>query len=212
MTGRALIFFLISQGSLAACLPDSPGLLDHKSNFEMRAMEDSVQKFESSMVRDLPADHELIIRLDPHNPRINAEIVKVDKFVTISVWGGMLMHPRMSGTSMMLLLCHELGHFLGGPPLKSRNGWSSTEGQADYFSAINCVKQLGVDEGQFSEAALALTSIYAEVTKQEIPRLDRCDMTVVNRINYGYPNVQCRLDTLMAGWRELPRPACWYFE
>jgi len=171
-----------------------------------------VQRFESSMVRDLPTDHDLIIRLDPLNPRVNAEVLKENGYVSISIWGGMLSHAKMSPSTLLLLLCHELGHFLGGPPLKSRTGWSSTEGQADYYSTAVCLRNLGIDEGQFIGAAKALTSIYAEVVQQSEPRLDRCDETVVTRINYGYPTVQCRLDTLLAGWRGSSRPTCWFFE
>lgn len=212
MIVTVLIFFLGSIGSRAACLPDSLSSNKTLLTRDMKVVEETVQRFESTMVREIPSDHELVIRLDPLNPRINAEVVKENNFVAISVWGGMLSHPMMSSPTLLLLLCHELGHFLGGPPLKSRTGWSSTEGQADYFSTHNCMKNLGIDETQFIEAASGLSAIYAEVANQSQPRLDRCDQTVVTRINYGYPTVQCRLDTLLAGWKEDARPKCWFLE
>jgi hypothetical protein len=178
----------------------------------MRLMEETVQRFESVMVRELPADHDLIIRLDSLNPRVNAEVIKDQGNIAISVWGGMLTHPKMTSNTLLLLLCHELGHFLGGPPLKSRNGWSSTEGQADFYSTASCMKNFEVDEDQFFQAALNLSGIYAEVTQQTAPRLDQCDPSVVSRVNYGYPSLQCRLDTLMAGWKQSTRPKCWFME
>jgi hypothetical protein len=207
-----LILLLFPLGSRAACLPDSPVIVQKSASSRMLLMEETVQRFESVMVRDLPSDHDLIIRLDSLNPRINAEIIKEQKNVAISVWGGMLSHPKMSSNTLLLLLCHELGHFLGGPPLKSRGGWSSTEGQADYYSTTYCMKNFEVDEEQFFQAALSLSAIYSEVTQQSPPQLDQCDQTVVNRINYGYPGLQCRLDTLMAGWRQSTRPKCWFLE
>lgn len=207
-----LIFLLGSVGSRAACLPDSFNNSKVLISKEMRLHEDTVQRFESAMLRELPSDHDLVIRLEPLNPRINAEVVKENNFVAISIWGGMLSHPKMTSPTLLLLLCHELGHFLGGPPLKSRTGWSSTEGQSDYYSTQGCMKYLGVDEEQFIHAAVALTTIYAEVANQSPPQLDRCDQTVVTRMNYGYPTVQCRLDTLVAGWRGTERPKCWFFE
>jgi hypothetical protein len=143
---------------------------------------------------------------------VNAEVVKENGLVAIVVWGGMISHPKMTPATFYLLLCHELGHFLGGPPLKSRDGWSSTEGQSDYFSSASCAKDLGMDETQFIDAALTLTSIYAEVTNQAPPKLDACDATVATRTNYGYPGIQCRLDTLLAGWSEKSRPKCWFFD
>lgn len=212
MIAPVLIFLLSSLWSQAACLPNSIGISKNLVDSEMKVMEQTVQRFESTMVRDFPSDHDLLIRLEPLNPRINAEVIKENGFVSIAVWGGMLSHPRMAPGTLLLLLCHEVGHFLGGPPLKSRNGWSSTEGQADYYSTVACMKNLGINESEFFEAATALTSIYAEVARQAPPRLDRCDETIVERINYGYPSVQCRLDTLIAGWKETARPACWFFE
>lgn len=213
MIVTVLIFLLASIGVQAACLPDSTEInkLDVTSA-EIRLIEDSAMRFESIMLRKLPTDHDIAIRLDSLNPRVNAEVVKENGLVAIVVWGGMISHPKMTAHTFYLLLCHELGHFLGGPPLKSRTGWSSTEGQSDYYSAISCVKDLGLDEGQFIDAALALTSIYAEVTKQAPPRLDVCDESVATRTNYGYPTIQCRLDTLLAGWNETARPRCWFFE
>ena len=124
----------------------------------------------------------------------------------------MLAHPQMNSNTLMLLLCHELGHFLGGPPLKSRTGWSSTEGQADYYSTAHCMKNFEVDEQEFLDAALRLSGIYSQVVHEAPPKLDQCDQSVVSRINYGYPNLQCRLDTLLAGWKQSARPRCWFFE
>lgn len=213
MIVKVLILFLWSIGVQAACLPDSSGInkLDVSSE-DIRLIEDSVERFETIMMRRLPSDHDMAIRLDSLNPRVNAEVVKENGLVAIVVWGGMISHPKMTAPVFYLLLCHELGHFLGGPPLKSRNGWSSTEGQSDYYSSASCVKELGLDEGQFIEAALGLTAIYAEVTRQAPPRLDTCDNTVSTRTNYGYPTIQCRLDTLLAGWNETARPKCWFFD
>ena len=207
-----VILLLSALWSQAACLPDSINLRENLLGPETRVMEQTVQRFEAIMGREIPAGHHLVVRLDSLNPRVNAEVIQDSGTVTISVWGGMLSHPRMAQGALLLLLCHEVGHFLGGPPLKSRTGWSSTEGQADYFSTEYCVKDLGLSEREFLEAATALTAIYAEVSGQVSPRFDRCDESIATRTNYGYPSVQCRLDTLTAGWRRSPRPSCWFVD
>lgn len=213
MTVKVLILLLLSAGVRAACLPDSSVINKFDvSSAEIRLIEDSVERFETIMMRKLPADYDITIRLDALNPRINAEVIKENNLIAIVVWGGMIAHSKMTASIFYLLLCHELGHFLGGPPLKSRNGWSSTEGQSDYYSTASCIKEMGLDERQFIDAVLGLTAIYAEVTRQTAPRLDTCDNTVSTRTNYGYPTIQCRLDTLIAGWYEIGRPKCWFFE
>jgi hypothetical protein len=209
------VFLFAVLGAQAACLPDS-GTSHYKKlmnfNFAMKGIEDVATKFEAYITPELPLDHEFVINLGPENPRVNAEIVKDEKNIIVSVWGGMLSHQLMSPDTFLLLLCHEIGHLLGGPPLKSKTGWSSTEGQADYYSGLKCARDYGLDEAQFMKAALSLTSIYAEVTRSPVPQLNRCDETRVSRINYGYPIAQCRLDTILAGWKGERRPSCWYID
>jgi hypothetical protein len=141
---------------------------------------------------------------------VNAEINKIGNSITILVMGGMLAHQKMNDNAFALLLCHELGHFLGGPPLKSSNGWSSTEGQADYFSGQVCVRHIELGESDFIDGAIRLTSIYSEVMSEPEPRISQCDQNKAPRTNFGYPSVQCRLDSILAGWESKPRPECWY--
>jgi hypothetical protein len=204
-----LVFILYSQGTLAACLS---GSLERPMNinFDLKGIEDTVQDFESMVKHEINPQLSLVINLSTLNNRVNAEINKTESEIIIDVMGGMISHPRMTGNVLRLLLCHEIGHLLGGPPLKSRNGWSSTEGQSDYYSARECVRMFSFNEETFFESALSLTTIYAEVTRETSPRLDSCEQKQVTRTNYGYPSVQCRLDTLVAGWNGQDRPRCWY--
>lgn len=210
MKAFLLVFLLLNEGALAAaCLSGSLSKpLD--LNFDLKGAEDAVQEFETNVKRELPRNTSLVINLEALNPRVNAEVNKKEGDIIIQIMGGMLMHPKMGNDVLKLLLCHEIGHVLGGSPLKSRNGWSSTEGQADFYSTATCVKNLRFTETDFIDAAMALTAIYAEVTREIPPRLDACDERKVDRTNYGYPAVQCRLDTLMAGWQGQERPRCWF--
>lgn len=71
----------------------------------------------------------------------------------ITVHGGLIDHPKMNYQAMGLILCHEMGHFLGGAPyVKGRQLTPtfitrapknmSTEGQADFFATADCGKKL----------------------------------------------------------------------
>lgn len=210
MNAIILVFLLLLTETRAACLSGTLTLDLNTVDFDLRRAEDVALEFEEAVRSELPKQTSLVINLEALNPRINAEITRQGENIVIDVMGGMLAHPEMKPDTLKLLLCHELGHLLGGPPLKSRNGWSSTEGQADYFSAKICARNLRIDEVTFTEAAIALTTIYAEVTMEPRPRLEQCDERIVERTNYGYPPVQCRLDTLLSGWRGGERPACWF--
>lgn len=216
MNVTILIFFLVSYQLQAACLPEvntRKSLTFHEdAQKDIRSIEEAAFHFESVVGSSLSKSHDLTVRLEQHSPRINAEIIKDGRNIVVSVWGGMLRHPFMTADSIILLLCHEMGHLLGGPPLKARDGWSSTEGQADYFSTKICSKWFQMEEDRFYKAATELSQIYAQVTNEAEPRIDQCDERMVSRINYGYPTIQCRLDTLIAGWRNHPRPRCWYVE
>lgn len=207
-----LVFlFLNSSWVSALCLPDSQDHLLHLDS-ETVLLEHSAKHFEDMVFRALPPGTELTIQFQSLNPRVNAEINKSEHGVVIDVMGGMLGHSRMNENALRLLLCHELGHFLGGPPLKARGGWSSTEGQADYFSGSTCTKLIGMDENALVDGAIRLTTIYSEVMREPSPKLDQCDDTRVQRTNFGYPKVQCRLDTILSGWKAESRPNCWFAE
>ena len=139
--------------------------------------------------------------------RVNALASRVPGVWKIEVFGGLLNHPELDDDELTLVLCHELGHHLGGTPTASRQGWSACEGQADYWSASACASLLHDPES----TALRLTRMYASQAGGSWPDLALSDETRVDRTFYGYPKAQCRLDTLLAGLKGMDRPACWYY-
>ena len=42
----------------------------------------------------------------------------------------------------MLILCHELGHHLGGYPKNRYSRWASNEGQSDYFATMKGFREM----------------------------------------------------------------------
>lgn len=63
----------------------------------------------------------------------------------IKISKGMIQHSELTQDALALVLCHELGHFLGGAPKRPRGrgrySWSSSEGQADYYAMAFCMKK-----------------------------------------------------------------------
>ncbi len=148
----------------------------------------------------------LVVIPEWNNPRVNAMASRQEHIWEILVFGGLLSHPELSEDEITLVLCHELGHHLGGKPTASRSGWSSSEGQSDYWSGQFCAHLLTKPE----ESAEKLTRLYAENSDGSIPRLSQKDLKVVQRTFFGYPSAQCRLDTIIAGMKGWERPFCWY--
>ncbi len=149
---------------------------------------------------------ELVVMALWDDPRVNALATRKAGIWEIHAYGGLLTHSELDEDELTLVLCHELGHHLGGAPTAARNGWSSCEGQADYWSGKSCATLLRDPEG----AALKLTQLYASNGAGSWPDLARSDETRASRTFYGYPAPQCRLDTLLAGFKGMDRPGCWF--
>jgi len=60
----------------------------------------------------------------------------------ILIYGGIPKNPDLTADSLELVLCHELGHHLGGFPLDGFEKWRALEGEADYFAAQACLRKL----------------------------------------------------------------------
>ncbi len=170
-------------------------------------VEQSIERFHQKLAPlALAKEAELVVVPIWQDPRINALALKKPGIMEIQIYGGLMNHPELDEDELTLVLCHELGHHLGGVPLASRQGWSSCEGQADFWSATVCATLLRDPEA----AALKLTRLYANNSSGPWPQLNGEDPLRVERTYYGYPSAQCRLDTLLRGFKGMPRPNCWY--
>ncbi|MBL6988953.1 MAG: hypothetical protein ISR65_04210 [Bacteriovoracaceae bacterium] len=50
----------------------------------------------------------------------------------------------------------------------------------------------------------------AQINQTAPPKIGNEDTKVVEKTILSYPSVQCRLDTVLAGFLDLPRPSCWF--
>ena len=63
------------------------------------------------------------------------ELLQIRK---IELYGSLAQHPLIDQEAYALIVCHEIGHHLGGQPYAL--GYTS-EGQSDYFSTAKCMKR-----------------------------------------------------------------------
>lgn len=61
----------------------------------------------------------------------------------VNMYGGLARHELVTDDAFALVVCHELGHHLGGAPKNSfPNSWASVEGQSDYFGTLKCFRRI----------------------------------------------------------------------
>ncbi len=69
----------------------------------------------------------------------------------VNMYGGLARHPLVTDDGFALVVCHELGHHLGGAPQTGGlfMKWASNEGQSDYFATLKCFRRVfGNDDNQ----------------------------------------------------------------
>jgi hypothetical protein len=83
----------------------------------------------------------------------------------VNMYGGLARHPLITDDGFMMVVCHELGHHLGGAPRYDRNtNWASNEGQADYFAGLKCMRR--VLQSDDNVTIVSTMTVDAEATKQ----------------------------------------------
>jgi hypothetical protein len=148
---NTLILSFLFISNLLAVVPDS-GLKfpNHRNKNTQKIVAENDLKEISERIKKVYSD--LILKHYNTKLEFNIEWANDDMsaFATrtanneymINVYGGMARAPGMTKDAMALVLCHELGHHIGGAPKTTLyEGWPSAEGQADYFAASKCMKR-----------------------------------------------------------------------
>lgn len=141
--------------------------------------------------------------------------------------GGIARQPIINADAFTLIICHEIGHHLAGPPAV----WKySVEGQADYFGVSDCLRRVFPKLPEFSvlraettpeivldrcravfvspeerrlcmRSAMAgarLTRYFAHKRHIGYPLFEMPALEIARRTETGPPSPQCRLDTYFA--------------
>lgn len=65
---------------------------------------------------------------------------------SVSMFGGLARHKTITPDGFSLVVCHEIGHHIGGAPKYMDEDWASNEGQADYFATLKCLRRVWQSE------------------------------------------------------------------
>jgi subtilisin-like proprotein convertase family protein len=135
------------------------------------------------------------------SPTVNAFAEQKKGKWKVMIYGGLARRAEVDFDSLNLAICHELGHHLGGFPLRD-NTWSAVEGQADYFATQACIRNVWKHHTE-------LNAKYREVV-EDLPRRS-CDTawsgTADRDLCYRVSVASKRLATLLAAINPNPQPA-----
>ncbi|MFT6630277.1 MAG: hypothetical protein ACJAS4_000213 [Bacteriovoracaceae bacterium] len=145
-----LLFFLVAFNTQASFLPinkmEIPSINKENDNRLRETYQPIVNEllnlYESTV---LSQNAKLIFQFDFSSQTVNAFAKRSgnnNELWHITFLGGLMRHPNLTRNIFAAVLCHELGHHLGGLPKKNPNHWASVEGQSDYFAANECLKKM----------------------------------------------------------------------
>ena len=163
------------------------------------------------------------------NSTVNASASRSGSTWNVNMYGGLARRSEVTKDGFALVLCHEIGHHVGGYPFYSGN-WASSEGQSDYFATLSCARELWRDDLVLNATFRESVNPYAKTLCDEVwgteddqnlcyrnmmagksladllsalgnatVQFDDPDTSVVSRTSTSHPAGQCRLDTYMAG-------------
>jgi hypothetical protein len=183
-----LIFALSFAGNVLACSQDgSSGILpEHKfkipvgsklatglTQAQFNAVIDKVEPIYAPIVANMGG--KLRVNRKWTDGTVNANATQMGKTWEVNMYGGLARHEAITEDGFALVLCHEIGHHLGGAPKVSgfMNRWASNEGQADYFGTLKCLRRVFLNENNAS---------FVRKMRAEAPE------TLVNGCNKAWPN------------------------
>lgn len=146
----SFIFLVFFQTAFASILPENNLAIppsdksDGLSEIQYHQVIDKVESVYGPIINKM--GKKLVMKRLWEDPRVNAGTIRKENEIIINLYGGYARHPSVTEDGYALVICHEIGHHLGGTPRKyfegERPSWPSTEGQADYFATLKCLRKV----------------------------------------------------------------------
>jgi len=152
------IMIILSVGSAYACTEDGVGgfLPENDLNIpvgakingglseeQFNAVIDKVENIYAPIASNMGGT--LKISRKWKDGTVNASATRLGWFWFVNMYGGLARHEKVTEDGFALVLCHEIGHHIGGAPklgLQAGLGaWASNEGQSDYFGTLKCLRK-----------------------------------------------------------------------
>jgi hypothetical protein len=138
---------------------------------------------------------EILYELIWSSPSINAQAWRFGNQGYVRIYGGLARQLNLTTNGLALVLAHETGHHLGGPPYDPALPWLSWQGQADYWAAaVGMPNVFGARASQMTRRGAAeLRCLFQSCADMVMD--DEPDLTP-----------ECRYEIFLAAARGLPMP------
>ncbi len=167
--GLLLTTFLMATSLQASILPENNYTIpvseknEGLSEAQYNAVIDKVEAIYRPIIED--NGYSLTVNRLWSDPRVNAGTTKKGTEWILNMYGGYARHSLVTEDGYALVMCHELGHHLGGTPRKvfdsGETAWPSVEGQADYFATLKCLRKIFRKDN--NEAVIAALDVPAVI-------------------------------------------------
>lgn len=174
----AMVLGLTLAGSALACSEDGKdGLLPENDLYipanqksingitesEFNKAIDEVEEIYAPIVASLGGKLDIERKWD--DGTVNAYASQSGKTWKVAMFGGLARHETITKDAMALVVCHEIGHHIGGAPKKGSSAggggwwggtgggaisWASNEGQSDYFATLKCLRKAWINDNNES--------------------------------------------------------------
>ncbi|MEN9809018.1 MAG: hypothetical protein RLZZ488_585 [Pseudomonadota bacterium] len=208
VVGVVLAGELFTGSARAACFPPNKLHLQpiphERSNISQAQFNSIIRKAEDIYAPVFRA-HRATLKIYRYwdDDTVNASANQSGSLWEVNMYGGLARRPEVTPDGFTMVLCHELGHHLGGFSFYNddESTWAANEGQSDYFATQACAREMWKDEPEENTKARKTVKPFAKkvcdtnFTLQ--PERDICYRTSMAGLS---------LATLLAKLRKAPAP------
>lgn len=152
--GLLLASLLVSQPIFACTIDGKEGFLPKNDHYisvddknaagiteaQFNSVIDKVETMYAPIISQYGG--ELNIERNWTDGTVNAYAQQIGTTWNVAMFGGLARHRTITEDGFALVVCHELGHHIGGAPKYNSNDWASNEGQSDYFATTKCLRRV----------------------------------------------------------------------
>ena len=157
-SGLALVTLLFAQPIFACTIDGKEGFLPKNDMYisvhdkaaaginesQFNSVIDKIETLYTSIVSQYGG--ELQVERNWSDGTVNAYAEQVGSIWKVAMFGGLARHRTITEDGFALVVCHELGHHIGGAPKYNSDEWASNEGQSDYFATLKCLRRVWMSE------------------------------------------------------------------